>query len=610
MKTTFLGASLEPLNDLLLDWDLLFAYNNSDIDINNKTLTEPTAQNIVFKPDALQPGVRYKLRLNALRKGEVDTGFSEIAFQTNIPPLGGSCSVSPAQGHALTTQFTVTCVSWSDVDEPLSLDVYIRDGAQDTLIAYGAVTSVSFVLPVTPSTKNVTDLKILIKDSFGCYSKRILMVNVSSDGDMLSTIETLLNQDGTVMNMILAGNTKDASQLIAASSSLLVEMLKSYTAAGDSPLGGTTERGGGVGTPIVHYWGDLRPNTHSAGITPPTHGGRLGWTLVAITEVTSCLTPRAQVADEKESSKCSWRSVIGFFSNKDDSDEDKKKSKFLFPHWCLYANYVLAFLTCFACALFTCLYGFTFGKTKSEEWISSMLVSFTQSVVVVQPAKVLLLAAFFALIIKDPDKEEDDADDEMELVEDAKHDDDEVREKKALFVKPPDLEKLQQARQLRLKQREMQAIIREIIGHLTVVLIVLFVAFANHDDHGFRFSSEASSLLTSLSSSGPSFDTITNSNDYWGWTTETVASALYPIDALIGYRYTGIMRNKHNSNVIGLGRIRQLRIKKEIMGFSTKKRYKNSEFVIERNIIMAEEVVPCVDRALFLDKITELKLQT
>ncbi|XP_048576120.1 polycystic kidney disease and receptor for egg jelly-related protein isoform X2 [Nematostella vectensis] len=1339
MKTTFLGASLEPLNDLLLDWDLLFAYNNSDIDINNKTLTEPTAQNIVFKPDALQPGVRYKLRLNALRKGEVDTGFSEIAFQTNIPPLGGSCSVSPAQGHALTTQFTVTCVSWSDVDEPLSLDVYIRDGAQDTLIAYGAVTSVSFVLPVTPSTKNVTDLKILIKDSFGCYSKRILMVNVSSDGDMLSTIETLLNQDGTVMNMILAGNTKDASQLIAASSSLLVEMLKSYTAAGDSPLGGTTERDGGstpggvnetavnilttmiervvnmtsqipivsmedvkqisgtlasitgvtssltptaqqtlvntlmesvsvfsarasLATPedamitssalvttvgniaksvkdstlmamsaygvilanrtdsepdissdpdmqrcladkqqaeaiqaaaisaleftittlvnslrdhvtagemdtdfvsdhlnmtfskvygtglanksimageaivllpldpnviftstnlsadtevtlslhsmdniyladdgadnvngrtstfemsttngtasardmsspaeisllhddalpainttrfkltanlphsinvtyndssihaqvelfecsvnvrvylrrefeptVVDYdymWtlprNDTPPgvdnrtvfvsnvdlNRTAAGqyfllVTPDTHDvielspncsyilqsytgsclyrnvstqawmgdgcevierssprtticscnhfttfgsgffvapnpinfseafkgfsnlsdnpavfsvvvsviglyiilvifarradnsdvrkvgvtvlpdndprdrysyeisihtgfhqgcgttarvyiqligsisdshttelrdanrprfqrgaidqflftvpeslGKLeelriwhdnsglspGWflfkvqvrdvqtdqkwwfvcnnwlavdendgsvdrtltvankkdlakfnilfvnatrrnlldghlwlsvvtrppksTFTRVQRLTCCLVlllttmvsnamfyqvgpgnkdttitlgpfrlswstvmiglqssvivipvnmlivtvfrklapkqskaskyepgpysefaddaqshamppkrstlsskhsikkqqsqtsegppsfgnlvvspggsctsvdaaladvaideketlRKEKVADEKESSKCSWRSVIGFFSNKDDSDEDKKKSKFLFPHWCLYANYVLAFLTCFACALFTCLYGFTFGKTKSEEWISSMLVSFTQSVVVVQPAKVLLLAAFFALIIKDPDKEEDDADDEMELVEDAKHGDDEVREKKALFVKPPDLEKLQQARQLRLKQREMQAIIREIIGHLTVVLIVLFVAFANHDDHGFRFSSEASSLLTSLSSSGPSFDTITNSNDYWGWTTETVASALYPIDALIGYRYTGIMRNKHNSNVIGLGRIRQLRIKKE-----------------------------------------------
>ena len=122
-------------------------------------------------------------------------------------------------------------------------------------------------------------------------------------------------------------------------------------------------------------------------------------------------TPRADKDEDGISKKTtfSWRTLVNSFKREDESDDDTKKARkrFLFPHWCIYIAYVLVVLSSLTSGLFCILYGFTFGKEKSEKWLTSMFVSFFQSIVVIQPFKVLVLAAFFALIIKDPNKEEE-----------------------------------------------------------------------------------------------------------------------------------------------------------------------------------------------------------
>ena len=78
----------------------------------------------------------------------------------------------------------------------------------------------------------------------------------------------------------------------------------------------------------------------------------------------------------------------------DDEDEDdskkkkKKKEKSYLPHWVIYIGYVLVFFASGTSAFFVILYGFSFGKTKSEQWIQTMMLSFWQSVLIVQPIKV------------------------------------------------------------------------------------------------------------------------------------------------------------------------------------------------------------------------------
>ncbi|XP_031568597.1 polycystic kidney disease protein 1-like 2 [Actinia tenebrosa] len=249
-------------------------------------------------------------------------------------------------------------------------------------------------------------------------------------------------------------------------------------------------------------------------------------------------------------------------NTKEDSSNTKKKT-LLFPYWCIYIAYILCFISCVTCAFFTLLYGFTFGKEKSEKWLSVMAISFFQSVVVIQPFKVFLLGLFFALIIKDPNKEEEDLDADYEQGEESFKDSSLTKEnyakKMALYSKPLKKQQLERARALRLKEKQMLAIIREIVLHFLVVIIVLFVGHGSHDNKSFSYSKRAIDILTD---GIPAFTQVHNDHNFWDWTITQLIPNLYPVDDLIGYPYMDIMHNKKTSNMVGVGRLRQLRNKK------------------------------------------------
>lgn len=70
------------------------------------------------------------------------------------------------------------------------------------------------------------------------------------------------------------------------------------------------------------------------------------------------------------------------------SDKKKKKKKKTLPHCFVYISYGLVFVSCTVSATFTVFYGLTFGKEKSAGWLSSMMISFWQDVLISQPLKV------------------------------------------------------------------------------------------------------------------------------------------------------------------------------------------------------------------------------
>lgn len=79
--------------------------------------------------------------------------------------------------------------------------------------------------------------------------------------------------------------------------------------------------------------------------------------------------------------------------NEEDGDkkkDKKKKKKKTLPHYFVYISYGLVFIACTVSATFTVFYGLTFGKEKSEGWLSSMMISFWQDVLISQPLKVSL----------------------------------------------------------------------------------------------------------------------------------------------------------------------------------------------------------------------------
>ena len=64
------------------------------------------------------------------------------------------------------------------------------------------------------------------------------------------------------------------------------------------------------------------------------------------------------------------------------------------------------------------LYGLQFGKEKSAQWISSMLISFSQDVLISQPIKILGIALIIAVIIKKPAEEEEEEGSDRKKLED------------------------------------------------------------------------------------------------------------------------------------------------------------------------------------------------
>lgn len=135
----------------------------------------------------------------------------------------------------------------------------------------------------------------------------------------------------------------------------------------------------------------------------------------------------------------------------------EKKQKRRLPYWMKYFAWTLLVLTSFTAAFFVVLYGFQFGKDKSAQWISSMMVSFVQDVFISQPIKILFLGLFVALIVKKPTDDDEEEDkkkkpDEEFLNEKGDANDGKERRKRTggiIKFEPPSKEKIQSAREQR-----------------------------------------------------------------------------------------------------------------------------------------------------------------
>ena len=73
------------------------------------------------------------------------------------------------------------------------------------------------------------------------------------------------------------------------------------------------------------------------------------------------------------------------------------KKKYPLPYWCAYIAWALAILSSLTGMLFIILYSLQWGKEKADKWLSSLLISTVQSVLLVQPVKVRLQYRSLAL---------------------------------------------------------------------------------------------------------------------------------------------------------------------------------------------------------------------
>lgn len=105
--------------------------------------------------------------------------------------------------------------------------------------------------------------------------------------------------------------------------------------------------------------------------------------------------------------------------SKNQNDNNEKKKRKGLPHCFVYLAWVLCFLSSVTSAVFTVFYSLSWGPERANKWLIAFVTSFFQSILIIQPVKVVLAALLFAMIIKKPLDSNEDLSEKKEMKESA-----------------------------------------------------------------------------------------------------------------------------------------------------------------------------------------------
>ncbi|KAL4239324.1 hypothetical protein ACF0H5_000141 [Mactra antiquata] len=209
---------------------------------------------------------------------------------------------------------------------------------------------------------------------------------------------------------------------------------------------------------------------------------------------------------------------------------DKKgKKKCDLPWWFTIVAWIILWLTVLVSAAFVTFYGIMFQDIKCKKWITSMLISFFTSVFFTQPIKVFLLAIIFSVIIKNPSENEDEEGDDEETPKALDRDEellhkentdefDFMGSKKASYIpKPPDQSTLQSAREQRLKEKKMWAVIREIIFYAFFLWILMVISYKSVSTNSYDYKYTMEKVFIHTNDTNKAFNKVKNTEDFWKW---------------------------------------------------------------------------------------------
>ncbi|KAK5861396.1 hypothetical protein PBY51_022796 [Eleginops maclovinus] len=195
------------------------------------------------------------------------------------------------------------------------------------------------------------------------------------------------------------------------------------------------------------------------------------------------------------------------------------------------------------------LYGLKFGKERSASWLVSMIVSFFQSILVIQPLKVIFLAIFFALVIKKVD-EEDFENVTFERNEKNLGDCKEpqaVRRDNSLYV-PPAAADIEKMKRYKIMEQKAFALLKEILTYIGFIWMLMLVAYGEKDPNAFYLKQHIrDSFSTEITDS-------MNPGDVFTWANTLLLKNLFGV-------YPGFITDG-NSKLVGNARLRQLRVQK------------------------------------------------
>ncbi|XP_071754722.2 polycystin-1-like protein 2 [Centroberyx gerrardi] len=235
-----------------------------------------------------------------------------------------------------------------------------------------------------------------------------------------------------------------------------------------------------------------------------------------------------------------------------DSDSSKRRQACCeggLPWWFVFVGWLLVIATSCVAGYFTMLYGLKFGKERSISWLISMVVSFFQSLLVIQPLKVLCLAVFFALVLK---KVEEEDYENLQFVKAGRNPDDHkvaqtVRRDSRLYQPPPPAD-IERMRRNKIKEQKAFALIWEILTYMGFMWMLLLLAYGQRDPNAFFLSRHIRQSFSKGISDSMSL------RDVFTWANTSLLSNLFGV-------YPGFITDG-NSKLVGNARLRQVRAQK------------------------------------------------
>ncbi|XP_015245063.1 PREDICTED: polycystic kidney disease protein 1-like 2 [Cyprinodon variegatus] len=230
--------------------------------------------------------------------------------------------------------------------------------------------------------------------------------------------------------------------------------------------------------------------------------------------------------------------------SRDGGQKKKQQRKGLLPWWFIFVGWLLIIGTSFVSGYFTMLYGLKFGKERSISWLVSMVVSFFQSLLFIQPLKVICFAVFFALVIKKVD-EEDFQNVAFERSE-RKSGNQQTNQWGYQLYDPPPPADIARMKRNKIMEQKAFALLTEIFVYIGFMWMLLLVAYGQKDGNAFLLKRH---IRNSFSKGVQNSMTL---QDVFTWANTTLLKNLFG-------SYPGFITDG-NSKLVGNARLRQLRV--------------------------------------------------
>ncbi|CAF4530204.1 unnamed protein product, partial [Rotaria sp. Silwood2] len=257
------------------------------------------------------------------------------------------------------------------------------------------------------------------------------------------------------------------------------------------------------------------------------------------------------------------------------SIEDKTRT---LPHWTIYIAWALITLSILTSSFFIILYSLEWGAQRANEWLITMMLSFGQSIFVIDPLKVFLITAIISFLIRRPyDDETLDfndpftgallannsisyTDDNQEIYDDTNFKKIALQRRVRICnLRAIDSNEMARAREQRLREVKMGEIIREIIMFIFFTIVLLFLSYQSRDTNSYGLYRDTKNLFITSD-----FHDVSSIGTWWDYCDNVLLKGLY---AQAWYNNKNLTwREKlttasRSSMRVGAPRIRQLRVK-------------------------------------------------